>query len=79
MKTYVKNEKGYEKSSHFDEKKIKAAYKKIKSAKKHPTSINLSAETVSELKTLAAKKGMPYQTLMRTLVLEGIARLKKSA
>lgn len=79
MPNYVKNEKGYEKSSTFDSKKIKAAYKKIKAAKKHPTSINLSPETVAELKTLAAKKGLPYQTLMRMLVLDGIARLKKAA
>ena len=79
MPNYVKNEKGYEKSSSFDSKKIKAAYKKIKIAKKHPTSINLSVETVAELKALATKKGLPYQTLMRMLVLDGIARLKKAA
>lgn len=79
MATYVKNEKGYEKSFKFDAKKIKAAYKKIKIAKKFPTSINLSLETVAELKSLAAKKGLPYQTLMRMLVLDGIARLKKAS
>ena len=55
MSNYVKNEKGSEKGSLFDSKKIKAAYKKTKSAKKHPTSINLSEETVSELKALASK------------------------
>ena len=32
MPNYVKNEKGYEKSSSFDSKKIKAAYKKILSS-----------------------------------------------
>ena len=58
---------------------IKDAYKKIKSAKKHPTSINLSPETVADLKRLAAKKGIPYQSLMRMLVLEGVEKLKKSA
>ena len=79
MPNYVRNEKGYEKSASFDSKKIKAAYKKIKVAKKHPTSINLSIETVTELKELATKKGIPYQTLMRMLVLDGIARLKKAA
>ena len=72
---YAKNGKG----STFDSKKIKAAYKKIKVAKKHPASINLSEETLSELKALATKKGLPYQTLIRMLVLEGIARIKKSA
>lgn len=78
MKNYVKNEPGYEKIE-FDIKKIKSAYKKIKATKKHPTSINLSEETVSDLKRLAAKKGVPYQTLMRMLVLEGIEKLKKAA
>ena len=78
MPNYVKSEKGYEKGVSFDSKKIKAAYNKIKVAKKHPTSINLSVETVTELKGLAAKKGIPYQTLMRMLVLDGIARLKKA-
>lgn len=43
------------------------------------TSINLSEETVSEFKVLATKKGLPYQALMRMLILDGIARLKKSA
>jgi predicted DNA binding CopG/RHH family protein len=78
MANYVKNEPGYEKVS-VDAKKIKAAYKKIKATKKHPTSINLSEETVADLKRLAAKKGLPYQSLMRMLVLEGIEKLKKVA
>lgn len=63
----------------FDSNKIKAAYRKVKAAKKYPTSINLSAETVTELKRLAASRGVPYQTLMRMFVLEGLARLKKAA
>ncbi|MEZ4814429.1 MAG: hypothetical protein R3A80_04380 [Bdellovibrionota bacterium] len=78
MKNYVKSEKGYEKIS-FDTKKVKAAYKKLKSSKKFPTSINLPQETVAELKSVAAKKGLPYQTLMRTLVIEGLERMKKAA
>jgi predicted DNA binding CopG/RHH family protein len=39
----------------------------------------LSEETVADLKRLAAKKGIPYQTLMRMLVLEGVEKLKKAA
>ncbi len=50
MSNYVKNEKGYENGSEFEAKKIKLA-------KKHSTSINLSEETVAELKKLASKKG----------------------
>lgn len=59
MASYVKSEKGYEKIS-VESKKIKDAYRKIKSAKKHPTSINLTHDTVEDLKRLAAKKGIPY-------------------
>ena len=78
MTKYVKSERGYKRTS-FDAKQIKAAYRKAKTEKKHPTSINLSAETVTELKRLAAKRGVPYQTLMRMFVLEGLARVKRAA
>jgi predicted DNA binding CopG/RHH family protein len=78
MPNYVKSKKGYQKVT-FEAKKITSAYKKLKSKKKHPTSINLSEETVVELKQLAVKKGMPYQTLMRMLVVEGVERLRRVA
>lgn len=77
MKNYVKSEKGYEKIT-FEAKKVKSAYKKLKASRKHPTSINLSEETVAELKKLASVKGIPYQTLMRMLVLEGIEKLHRT-
>jgi predicted DNA binding CopG/RHH family protein len=77
MPNSVKNEKGY-KNVTFEADKIKTAYRKLKSKKKHPTSINLSEETVAELKHLAAERGLPYQTLMRMLVLQGIESLKKA-
>ena len=78
MSNSVKSEKGYQNVT-FESKKIKSAYKKLKAARKHPTSINLSEETVGDLKKLAASRGIPYQTLMRMLVLEGIEKLKKAA
>ena len=78
MPNSVKSEKGYQNVT-FESKKIKSAYKKLKAAKKHPTSINLSEETVADLKKLAASRGVPYQTLMRMLVVEGIKRLKRAA
>ena len=78
MPNSVKSEKGYSKVT-FEAKKVKAAYKKLKATRKHPTSINLSEDTVADLKRLAAAKGIPYQTLMRMLVLEGVERLKKAA
>ncbi len=78
MPNYVKSEKGYRKIS-FESKKIKEGYRALKAKRKHPTSINLPEETVAELRRLAAAKGLPYQTLMRMLVIEGIDRLKKAA
>ena len=58
MPNYVKNEKGYGKVK-FNAKAIKEAYAKTKTAKKYPTSINLSEEVVAELKAIALKMGMP--------------------
>jgi predicted DNA binding CopG/RHH family protein len=78
MPNYVKNKKGYTKVE-FDEKKVKAAYSARKKAKKFPTSISLPEEVVAELKAIAQKKGLPYQTLMRMLIIEGLDKLKESA
>jgi len=44
-----------------------------------PTSVSLSPETVIELKKLAAKKGIPYQVLMRSFIIEGVEKMKKSS
>ena len=78
MSNYVKNEKGYSKVK-FNAKAIKEAYSKNKTAKKHPTSVNLPEDVVAELKELALKMGIPYQTIMRRLIVEGLEKLKKAA
>lgn len=78
MKSYAKNDKAYEEVE-FDSKAIKRAYDKRKKTKKHPTSINLPEEVVAELKDMAQVKGLPYQTLMRILIIEGLKKLKKTA
>jgi hypothetical protein len=39
----------------------------------------LDEKTIAELKKEAQKKDIPYQTLMRVLILDGLARLKRSA
>lgn len=78
MTNYAKREKAYEKLE-FDAKAIKRAYDKRKKAKKFPTSISLPEEIVAELKAIAQKKGIPYQTLMRMLIVEGVEKLRKSA
>ncbi len=78
MPNYVKNEKGYGKVK-FNAKAIKDAYSKSKTAKKHPTSVNLPEDVIAELKALALKMGVPYQTLMRKLIVEGLEKLKDAA
>jgi predicted DNA binding CopG/RHH family protein len=78
MPNYVKNEKGYEKIE-IDAKAIKRAYDKRKKLKKFPTSVSLPEDVVVELKAIAQKKGVPYQTLMRMLIIEGLEKLRKSA
>ena len=75
MPNYVKNEKGYG-SVKFNAKAVKEAYSKAKNKKKHPTSVNLPEEVITELKALALKMDVPYQTLMRRLIIEGIAKLR---
>lgn len=72
----VKNLAEY-KNAEFNVKKAKQAQKKIK--RKMPTSISLSEDTIDELKELAEKKGIPYQVLMRSFILEGLEKLKKAS
>lgn len=40
--------------------------------KKMPTSVALDPETIEGLKSLAERKGIPYQVLMRSFILEGL-------
>ncbi len=75
MPNYVKNEKGYGKVK-FNAKAVKDAYAKSKTKRKHPTSVNLPEEIVTELKALALKLDVPYQTLMRKFIIEGLAKLR---
>jgi hypothetical protein len=45
--------------------------------RKMPTSVSLPPEIVEELKKVATKKGIPYQVLMRSFIIEGLQRLKE--
>ena len=78
MPNYVKNEKGYS-GVKFNAKAVKEAYSKAKMKRKLPTSVNLPEEVITELKALALKMDVPYQTLMRKLILEGLAKLRSAA
>lgn len=78
MKHYAKNLKEY-KSVEIDEVAIKKSYAELKQSKKHPTSINLTESVILELKSIAQKKGIPYQTLMRSFILDGLKKIKDAA
>jgi predicted DNA-binding protein len=41
-----------------------------------PTSVSLPPEIVEELKELADKKGIPYQVLMRSFIIEGLEKIR---
>ena len=58
----------------FDEQSVLNS-RKIR--RKMPTSISLPPEIVEELKKIATKKGIPYQVLMRSFIIEGLQRLKE--
>jgi len=77
MTNYAKSDKGYKKID-IDTKAIKRAHDKRKKAET-PTSVTLPIEIVAELKAIAQQKGLPYQTLMRMLIVEGLENLRKSA
>lgn len=72
-----KDTKNYKKIE-FDKDKVLVG-RELRRLKKRPTSIALDEETIFELKELAADKGIPYQVLMRSYILQGIKKDKKSA
>lgn len=72
------SDEGLYKSIEFDKKSALAARQLLKTKKK-PTSIALEEETIQELKDLALKKGIPYQILMRSFILDGLRKAKKVA
>ncbi|MBC75374.1 MAG: hypothetical protein CME64_05095 [Halobacteriovoraceae bacterium] len=60
----------------FDKKAVKNSRRV---GRKMPTSVSLPPEVVEELKEVAAKKGIPYQVLMRSFIIEGLESLKKAS
>ena len=78
-KSYVKSLKGYKEPSHLEASKILEAMKRYKHAKKKPTSVALDEATISELKRMAERQGVPYQVLIRVFILDGLDRSKKAA
>jgi len=78
MKRYAKKSKAYERIE-FDSEAIIAGMRRLKGQRRKPTSIALEEDLLKELKSIADKRGVPYQVLMRLLISEGVARLKKVA
>jgi predicted DNA binding CopG/RHH family protein len=78
-KRQVKSEKGYEKASEFDDRKITAAMKRLKAKRKVPTSVALDPDLIARIKVAAEEKGVPYQVLLRMFIVEGFKRWRRSA
>lgn len=78
MKKYARRLKEYDKIE-FDPKEIIEGMSRLKGARRKPTSVALEDELLVELKSLAQKRGVPYQVLIRLLIADGIKRLKKAA
>lgn len=74
---YIPSLPEYEENE-YEWDKILEARDRVRAARKMPTSVTLPPDVVEELKALAAKKGIPYQVLMRSFIIEGLERLKKS-
>lgn len=74
-KKYAKSLPEYD-EIHFDEE---AVLKSRRVGRKMPTSVSLPPEVVEELKVIAQKKGIPYQVLMRSFIIEGLEKLKKAS
>lgn len=79
-KKSVKNLSIYKKVK-FDTKVVTSESKKYQIArvKKKPTSVALDEETITDLKKIAEKRGIPYQVLMRSYIIEGLRKDKKTA
>jgi hypothetical protein len=78
MKKYAKRLKEYDKIE-FDPKEIIAGMMRLKGHRRKPTSVALETDLIRELKSIAEKKGIPYQVLMRLLIIDGVRRIKSAA
>lgn len=78
-KSYAKSLKSYEGPFELDAEKILAAMRRYRESPKKPTSVALDEKTIQELKAIAEKQGIPYQVLIRVLILNGLERIKKKA
>jgi predicted DNA binding CopG/RHH family protein len=75
MPTYIKRLKKYEKID-FDPNEIIAGMRRLTGSRRKPTSVALEDDLLDDLKSLANKRGIPYQVLMRLLIAEGVKHMK---
>ena len=78
MPTYVKSEPGYDKVT-YDRAKVRATARRLKKGRKLPTSVALDPAVIRTLRDQAQERGLPYQVLMRMLIVEGLRKLKKAS
>jgi predicted DNA binding CopG/RHH family protein len=78
MTYYVKSEGGYEKVT-YNRKKVRAAAHRLEKARKQPTSVALTPDVIRQLKHEAEERGLPYQVLMRMLIVDGLKRMKRAS
>ncbi len=75
MRKYAKSLKTYDRIE-FDTKAIIAGMSRLKGSRRKHTSVALEEDLLKELKSLANKRGVPYQVLIRLLITDGVKRLK---
>lgn len=75
-KHFVKSLPEYEEAEFEPEKIIEAMIRHSGGKKKKPTSVALDEDTIKTLKKKAKSIGLPYQVLMRLLIIDGLSRIK---
>lgn len=78
MTYYARNDSSYAKVS-YNRGKVRATARRLKRDRKQPTSIALDPATIRELRHRALERGIPYQVLMRMLIVEGLRNLRKAS
>ena len=78
MSYYAKRDPSYEKVT-YNRGKVRAAAQRLKKLRKQPTSVALDPSVIRELRREALERGVPYQVLMRMLIVEGLRNLKKAS
>ena len=62
----------------YDHAHVRAIARRLKKVRKPTTSIALDPALIQELRREAIERGIPYQVLMRTLIVDGLRNLKKA-